>query len=112
MDDEPTPPADPPPDLELRRRVDALERSLAHQADEIRTRRLVVVGPDGDERIATDVGEQFAELRLGIGGRRRRLDVVLVAAREPPDARGTTIAGLEVWLDGDHVGGLTISPER
>lgn len=103
---------DPAAMPDLLERVHVLEQSLARFTDEVRTARLVIVDPDGGERIVTDVGESFAELRLRVGSRRQQVDVVVFAAREPPGAGGTTTAGLEVWLDGDHVGGFTITADR
>jgi hypothetical protein len=98
--------------IELQSRVAALERAVAAHEAEVRTRRLVVVDDTGAERLITAVGESFAEVRLSVGGRRRRLDVVLVAAREPSDPRAGATAGVEVWFDGDHLGGFTVSADR
>ena len=102
--------ADAPQSLEAR--VAAIERSMGELDGEVRTRRLVVVDADGTERIVASAGESFAEVRLSIGDRRRRLDVAVFAAREPPGADGSSIGGLEVWLDGDHLGGLTLTADR
>jgi hypothetical protein len=114
MDDAPpvrAPSGDPAPIELLHSRLESLERIVAAQQAEVRTRRLVVVDETGTERVVTDVGTSFAELRLRIGAR-RPLDVVLVAAHEPSDPAAGSTAGIEVWLDGDHVGGFTVVVDR
>ena len=96
---------------DLLSRLEAVERQVAAWAHEVRTRRVAVVDHDGNERLVTEIGDSFTELRLRLGEGRRQLDLVLVAAREPADPRATT-AGVEMWLDGDHAGGFTVMPER
>lgn len=85
----------------LTRRMDALEDRLAALAHELRTGRLVVVGPDGDERIVAEVVEGTAELTVGLGDAPPyRTGVVLFASRPTPVTDAGT--GLQAWAEGDR----------
>ena len=86
---------------QLGRRVAALEQRVAGLADELRTGRLVVVAPDGTERIVAEVVDGTAELMVGLADRApRRAGVVLFASpATPATAAGT---GLQVWAEGDQ----------
>ncbi|MHB1583358.1 MAG: hypothetical protein ACYCU7_05195 [Acidimicrobiales bacterium] len=81
--------------------MDAVEERLAALAHELRTGRLVVVGPDGVERIVAEVVHGTAELTVGLGDARpQRTGVVLFASRPTPlTAAGT---GLQAWTEGDQ----------
>ena len=105
-------------------RLAALERSVRAMADEIRTRRLVVVDDRGRARLVTEVVGETAELRLelpnGPPGDRAtvpddgdgshpgesRAAVVLHATPAtvdgPDDGLGPAV-GIQLWADGDSV---------
>ncbi len=88
----------------LATRVRKLERTLEGQVFEVRTRRLVVVDPDGAERIVGEVASHgTAELRMDLPGRLpgRRTSVLMFA--NPGDLVYDVPpgVGVQLWLDGN-----------
>ncbi len=107
----------------MQARLAALERSVRAMADEIRTRRLVVVDDLGRVRLVAEVVGETTELRLelpGAPGDRAadaddgaasrsgagRAAVVLHATPStvdgPDDGLGPAV-GIQLWADGDSV---------
>jgi hypothetical protein len=108
----------------MQARLAALEQSVRAMADEIRTRRLVVVDDLGRVRLVTEVIGETTELRLelpgGAPGDRAtgpddgaatrsgagRAAVVLHATPStvdgPDDGLGPAV-GIQLWADGDSV---------
>ncbi len=100
-------------------RLAALERAVGALADEVRTRRLVVVDGDGVPRIVGELSRGTAELRLEVptGGAAASPSVVLYASPAPsgpvPGDMGLGPAvGLQIWADGDAVAELDAWPEE
>jgi hypothetical protein len=90
----------------LAERVRRMEEALTGMSREVRTRRLVVVDHQDDERIVGEVGaDGTAELRLDLPGRPwgKRTSVMLFG--NP----GTELfdlppgVGIHLWLDGEPV---------
>ncbi|HVC25449.1 MAG TPA: hypothetical protein VND23_06820 [Acidimicrobiales bacterium] len=84
-------------------RLDSLERAITAIEREVRTRRLVVVDDDGDERVVAEVADGHAELRLDLprGQRGQRSSVLIFAT--PPSAELGEGVGLQLWGDGDSL---------
>ena len=108
----------------MQARLAALEQSVRAMADEIRTRRLVVVDDLGRVRLVTEVVGETAELRLELPGGapgdratgpddeagsrsgEERAAVVLHATPSTVDSRGGGLGpavGIQLWADGDSV---------
>lgn len=93
-------------------RLDALEDSVAALAHEVRTRRLLVAGGEGEPQIVCEVRHGTAELRLETAdGTPPRPALVLyassAAAGSDRDDGGLGPAtGIQLWADGDAVAEL------
>jgi hypothetical protein len=91
-------------------RLDALERAVGALGAEVRTRRLVVVDDDGNERIVGEVVRATAEFRLELPGGESGTHTAVVLFASPvamgidPDEGdlGATI-GLHLWAEGDAI---------
>jgi hypothetical protein len=87
-------------------RMRQMEERVAGMGEEVRTRRLVVIDRQDDERIVGEVGSDgTAELRLDLPGRPRgkRTSVMLFAN---PGAELFDLppgVGIHLWLDGEPV---------
>lgn len=91
-------------------RLAALERAVGAMGVEVRTRRMVVVDNDGNERIVGEVCHATTELRLDLPGGEpgAHTAVVLfatpVAAEPEPEEIGLGPAiGIQLWAEGDAV---------
>jgi hypothetical protein len=73
---------------------------------EIRTQRLAIVDSAGVEHAVIEVGDGVVECRLG-GPRSGMPCEVLVSVGE--HEQGTFIAGIELWANGDSVGGALVT---
>jgi hypothetical protein len=90
----------------LAARVAALEDRLRQLENEVRTARLVIADDHGRERIAAELVDDVAELRISLPSTVGRRTGVLVFAipghRDLPSG-----IGLQLWVDGDLVRELT-----
>lgn len=87
-------------------RVQRMEETLAGMGQEVRTRRLVVVDHQDDERIVGEVEPGgVAELRLDLPGRPRgnRTSVMLFSNLGTPVYDLPPGVGVHLWLDGEPI---------
>lgn len=93
--------------VELRQRVAALERELAALRDEVRTRRLVLVDDQEEERVIAGVDGEVAEVRVRVPHQAGlpSTEVALFAA--PAGTLLPSGVGVQLWADGDVVAELT-----
>lgn len=93
-------------------RLAALEDSVDALANQVRTRRLLIAGTDGEPRIVCEVSRGTAELRLEAGdGELPRPAAVLYASNANGPGGGSGLgaaAGLQFWADGDAVAELDV----
>ncbi|HVX23207.1 MAG TPA: hypothetical protein VHB02_17835 [Acidimicrobiales bacterium] len=81
-------------------------------ADEVRTRRLVIVDQDGTERIVAEVVKSIAEVRVAlpeIDGHTGSAQ--LYAAEHDGQGGFGPMIGLQIWADGNVRAGLDVWPE-
>lgn len=73
-------------------------------AQEIRTRRIVVVDDGGNDRAVVQVVRDHVELRLISSDGTNNCEVLAFSGLQ---ARETLAAGIELWVNGDSVGSWT-----
>ena len=76
---------------------------------EIRTRRIVVVDDGGIDRAVVEVVKDHIELRLISGDGTNHCEVLAFAGLQ---ARDEMAAGIELWVNGDCVGGCSAVLDR
>jgi hypothetical protein len=91
----------------LEARLAALEARLAALADEVRTRRVALVGDGDQERLVAEVVAGVTELRLDLPGcpPGRRTSLLVFAAPEQPD--WCAGLGVQLWVGGNLVDELS-----
>jgi len=99
-----------PVDPSITERMARVERSIAALSDtlthQVRTRRLVVVDEDDNERIVGSADHGIAELRIELPTRAgRHGSLALVAFHGSFD--GSPTIGVDLWADGNSVAGLS-----
>ena len=90
----------------LEDRVQRMEETVAGMGREVRTRRLVIVDHQDDERIVGEVEPGgVAELRLDLPGRPvgNRTSVLLFSNPGTPVYELPSGTGVHLWLDGDAI---------
>lgn len=73
---------------------------------EVRTRCLVIVDETGVERAAIEATDDVIELRLGGSRAGMPCEVVAYAGEDEP---GQFAAGVELWANGESVGGSVVT---
>jgi len=86
-------------------RLARLEAAVAAMADEVRTRRLVVVDGHGDRRVVAEVVDATAEVRLELPAppHRPRTSVLVFANPGDPVVGLDPGVGVQLWVDGEEV---------
>lgn len=90
---------------DLTTRLARVEAALADLTNEIRTRRLVVVDDDGQERITGEVVRGTAELSVDLSGQPsgRRSSVLVFANPGDEELLLPPGLGIQLWVQGDAV---------
>lgn len=101
-----TPPAPEPAGSEPPAHLAATEAVLAGLAQEVRTRRLVVVDDRGRERIVAELVGDDAFVRLDLVRREGEGTTGLVLSAT--DGGDTASLGVEFWAEGNSVGGFDV----
>lgn len=89
----------------LTTRLARVEAALAELTKEVRTRRLVVVDDDGQERITGEIVRGTAELSVDLPGQPpgRRSSVLAFANPGDEELGLPPGLGVQLWLEGDAV---------